>query len=136
MFLEVSSLANLRRNEPPLSYGRLYFREVSGNGTDFGDSFGPGGLVAFSRILADREVLIVANTGAQQFSGAVVVDRDLNATPRQMRVAYSNLGNTGTGTVRQIPAARFYRDGQVFMAPTAALDVVLAAREVQVLVPS
>jgi glycosidase len=136
MFLEVRSLANLRRGEPPLSYGRLYFREVSANGTDFGDSFGPGGLVAFSRILADREVLVVANTGAQQFSGTVVVDRDLNATPRQMRAAYSNLGNTGTGTVRQIPAARFYRDGQVFTGPTAALDVVLAASEVQVLVPS
>ena len=31
---------------------------------------------------------------------AVLVDRDLNATPRQMTVAYSNLGHSGTGTAR------------------------------------
>jgi hypothetical protein len=52
-----------------------------------------------------------------------------------MRVAYSNRGNTGTGTVRQLPAATFHRDGQVFVGPAAALDVHLAASEVQVLVP-
>jgi hypothetical protein len=87
VFQQIQSLASLRASEPPLTYGRLYFREVSGNGTDFGHAFGPGGLVSFSRILVDREVLIVANTGTQPFSGAVLVDRDLNATPRQMRVA-------------------------------------------------
>jgi glycosidase len=135
VFQQIQSLARLRASEPPLTYGRLYFREVSGNGTDFGHSFGPGGLVTFSRILVDREVLIAANTGTQQFSGAVLVDRDLNATPRQMRVAYSNRGHTGTGTVRHIPAAKFHRDGQLFVGPAAALDVILAASEVQVLVP-
>jgi glycosidase len=135
VFQQVRALSKLRESEPPLTYGRFYFREVSGNGTDFGHSFGTGGLVAFSRILVDREVLIVANTGTQQFSGAVLVDRDINATSRQMTVAYSNLGNSGTGTVRQIPAARFHRDGQVFVGPAAVLDVNLAAREVQVLVP-
>ena len=34
-------------------------REVSGNGQDFGHSAGRGGVVAFSRILADREVTVV-----------------------------------------------------------------------------
>jgi glycosidase len=134
VFQQVQALSNLRESEPPLTYGRLYFREVSGNGTDFGHSSGSGGIVAFSRILVDREVLVVANTGTQPFSGAVLVDRDLNAIPRQMTVAYSNLANSGTGTVRQIPAARFHRDGQVFVGPAAVLDVILAAREVQVLV--
>ena len=52
----------------------------------------PAGLVAFSRILADREVLVVANTGTQGFAGAVLLDRDINAAPRPMRLAYSNLG--------------------------------------------
>ena len=83
----------------------------------------------------DWEVLVVANTGTQQFSGAVLVDRDINATSRQMRVAHSNLANTGSGTVRHIPAGKFDRDCHVLVGPATALDVVLAAREAQVLVP-
>jgi glycosidase len=136
VFRQIQSLSRLRESEPPLTYGRLYFREVSGNGIDFGHSLGSGGLVAFSRILVDREILVVANTGTQAFSGAVLVDRDINATPHQMSVAYSNKGNAATGTVRKIPTANFHRDGQVVVGSAAVLDVVLAAGEVQVLVPS
>jgi glycosidase len=69
-FKHVQALSRLRDDEPPLRYGRFYFREVSGSGSDFGHSFGAGGMVAFSRILVDREVLVVANTGTQGFSGA------------------------------------------------------------------
>jgi len=134
-FQHVRSLSSLRATEPPLTFGRLYFREVSGNGIDFGHSFGAGGVLAYSRILVDREVVVVANTGDQQFSGAVLVDRDINATPRQMTVAYSNRGTAGGGTVRLIPAANFHRDGQVFVGPAAAIDVVLGPSEVQVVVP-
>jgi glycosidase len=135
MFEQVRKIAGLRTAEPPLAFGRLYFREVAGSADDFGHSVGPGGIVAFSRILSDREVLVVANTGTASFTGAVLVDRDLNARPRRMEVAYSNFGTTGNGMVRQIPLARFYSDGQVSQGPAAALDVVLAPREVQVLVP-
>ena len=123
-FSAIRALADLRATEPALAYGRLYFREVSGNGTDFGHSFGPGGLVAFSRILVDREVLVVANTGAGPFNGSVIVDRDLNPAGRSMRVAFSNKGTTGTGIVHAIAG------------PGAALPVVLAANEVQVIVPA
>jgi glycosidase len=136
VFQQIRKLSDLRRREPPLRYGRLYFREVSGNGSDFGHSFGAGGMVAFSRILYNREVVVAANTGRLPFNGSVLVDRDLNATPRQMRIAYSNLGNAGAGTVQQIPNANFYRDGQVSSGPAAALPVSLAAGEVQVLAPA
>ena len=135
VFQHIQRLSLLRAGEPPLTYGRLYFREVAGNGVDFGHSSGSGGVVAYSRILVDREVLVVANTGPEQFSGAVLVDRDINATPRRMEVAYSNRDTSGSGTVRHIGAARFHRDGRVFVGPAAALDVVLQASEVQVLVP-
>jgi glycosidase len=131
----IQALARLRRSEPPLAYGRLYFREVSGNGTDFGVSFGPGGVVAFSRILVDREVVVAANTGRTTFSGSVLVDPDLNSPPRQMIVDFSNLGTSGKGTVTVVPAARFHRDGQVTVGRAAALPIVLRASEVQVLVP-
>ena len=135
-FAQVQALARLRESEPPLRYGRLYFREVSGNGEDFGHSSGQGGIIAFSRILVDREVVTVANTGSQPFSGAVIVDRDIHATPHQMRVAYSNRATTGSGTVRRIQNAKFHGNGQVTSATAAALDVILAPGEAQVLVPA
>lgn len=132
----IKALAALRTNEPPLSYGRLYFREISGNGTDFGQSSGNGGIVAFSRILVDREIVVVANTNPSSgFTGSVIVDRDINATPRQMRVAFSNRASTGTGTVQRIAAARFFSADGVSSGPAAALPIVLGASEVQILTP-
>ncbi len=81
-------------------------------------------------------MLVVANTGTGTFTGAVVVDRDIHTTPRAMRVAYSNLGTPGSGPTRHIPAAMFHAGGQSAAGAAAALDVVLAVGEVQVLVPA
>ena len=132
----IKALSALRQTEPALLYGRFYFREISGNGTDFGHSFGKGGVLAFSRILADSEVLVVANTSAtDDFSGFVLVDRDLNSVPRQMHVVFSNMNNNGTGTVRQISTARFFQGNDVSTAPAAALPVLVKAGEIQVLAP-
>jgi hypothetical protein len=132
----IKALTALRSSEPALSYGRLYFREVSGNGSDFGQSSGNGGIVAFSRILVDREVLVVANTNSSGgFSGSVIVDRDINATPKRMQVAFSNLRTNGAGMVRQIGAARIYTANGVTTGAVAALPVVLASNEVQILTP-
>jgi hypothetical protein len=138
LFVAVQMLGRLRRDETPLSYGRLYFREVSGNGQDFGLSKGIGGVLAFSRILAEREVLIVSNTNTtQQFQGWVVVDLDLGRSARTMQVAYSNLGTTGTSVVQVVPQARFYKDdGTVDTTSTAALFVILAPMEILILVPA
>jgi len=133
-FTAIRRLSDLRDDEPALRYGRLYFREVSGGGDDFGHSFGAGGVVAFSRVLVDREVLVVANTGAQPFAGSVIVDRDLNSTPRQMTIAHSNRKTQASGTVRQIAHARFF-GSQVTSGPAAALDVVLQPDEAQVWAP-
>jgi glycosidase len=133
----IQALSSLRTSEPALAYGRLYFREVSGNGTDFGHSGGTGGIVAFSRILVDREVLVVANTSStDDFSGSVIVDRDLNQTSRPMKVAFSNRGTTGSGTVQQLAAARFFNPSGVSTGPAAALPVVLKKSEVQILAPA
>ena len=131
-FVQIRKLSQLRDDELPLKYGRLYFREVSGNGVDFGYSSGAGGLVAYSRILVDREIVIVANTGTQPWQGAVLIDRDINATPRPMRLAYSNRDSTATTTTRNVAAARFHRAGTVGAGPAAVLDVALEAHEVQV----
>jgi len=135
MFKGIQALSKLRDREPALTYGRLYFREISGNGTDFGHSYGKGGIVAFSRILVDREILVIANTGSQSFSGSVIVDRDLHASPRKMQLEYSNAGNTGIGQTRNITAVRFHRDGLISRGNAAVLDVAVAPDEVQIVVP-
>jgi len=132
MFVAIRRLATLRQDEPTFSFGRLYFREVSGNGTDFGHSTGKGGIVAFSRILCDREVVVVANTGTVQFTGSVIIDADLSAGAATMAIVYSNAAATGTRPVRR-GTMTFYRDGPVSSGPAAAVDVRLDASEVQIL---
>jgi len=75
----VKELSELRDRQPTIRYGRQYFRPCSGNSWDYGYSPYLGGVTAFSRILNDREVLIVANTNtSQEISVHVVVDRNLN----------------------------------------------------------
>ncbi len=52
-----------------------------------------------------------------------------------MKVAYCNCNTTATGTVQQVPAARFITSNGVSTGPAAALPVVLKTREVQILTP-
>jgi hypothetical protein len=104
---------------------------------DFGYSSGVGGIVAFSRVVSDIEVVLVANTNTTQgFNGFVFQDPDLNRHPRKMHVAHSNLNNGGSAVVRCIANARVYQSGQpVSIQTVAALFVKLAPKEVQVWVP-
>jgi glycosidase len=133
----IKTLSRLRDEQSALRFGRLYFRQVSANGRDFGHSSGTGGLVAFSRVVSDVEVLVVANTNTQTaFDGLVLQDPDLNRRPRRMLVAYSNLGGNGSATVRQISDARFF-SGEQFTGSgdVSALPVGLAPMEIKVWVP-
>jgi glycosidase len=138
LYQELQILDQLRRDEPSLRYGRLYFRELSGNGEDFGHSEGLRGILAFSRILGDREVLVVANTNpTSTFRGFVLVDPDLSRVTTSRKVGYSNLRTSGTGTVDVVPQARFFKeDGRVETAEAARLFVILGPMEIQVLIPA
>src|SRR5207253_854212 len=74
-YRQISRLAQVRAAEPPLRYGRFYFRPISGDGQHFGISEFPQGLLAFSRILMDQEVVVVANASASESrSFDVIVD--------------------------------------------------------------
>ena len=79
LYQRIRDLSRLRDDHPALRYGRQYHREVSGDGANFGYSAFPGGVIAYSRILNDREIVVVANTSttvAQDLH--VVVDKALN----------------------------------------------------------
>lgn len=136
-YLQIASLGQLRASETALQYGRLYFREVSGNGKDFGQSGGIGGIIAFSRILFNREILTAANTSTTSpFEGFIVMDLDINWSTPAMTVAYSNLNTPGTGSVQIIENANFYNGPTLTgSGDTAALFVKLAPMEVQILTP-
>lgn len=136
-FEDVRALAALRAGEPALRYGRLYFRATSGDGVNFGLPRGCGGILAYSRLLAGREVLIAAYTGGgAEWRGFVTVDLDHNRRPLRMRVAYSNLGTSGAGQV-ELQSAVFWNDEGQPSAPALAarLFVILRPGELQVLVP-
>jgi glycosidase len=137
-YTQIKALSKLREEQPALRFGRLYFRQVSGNSQDFGYSSGCGGVVAFSRVLGDIEVLVVANTNTvERFDGLVLQDFDLNRSPHQMEIAYSNLGTAGSQGIRQIFDARFFSGGQLAgSADVAVLSLDLAPMEIQVWVPA
>jgi glycosidase len=85
----IHDLGLLRKKLPALRYGRQYFRACSGNGVDFGYSPYKGGVIAFSRILNDKEVLVVANTNTQQSTKVnVVIDSNLHPEGKKWNIVF------------------------------------------------
>jgi glycosidase len=134
LYREIRALADLRLEQPALRYGRIYFREVAGNGRDFGHSSGIGGVVAFSRILGESEVVVVANTSpTEPFDGSVAVDFDLHHDGDVMQIRHSNLGTVRDAPVSTVRSARFFPPGETEVT-TRAVGVHLVPDELQVLV--
>ena len=97
-FVAIRELSRVRQAQPSLRFGRQYFRPISGNGREFGISPFPGGVIAFSRILSDQEVLVVANTNTEaSWEGEVIVDFALNPEGTPYDVLFSNCGGAGVG---------------------------------------
>ena len=137
-YTAVAQLAALRNSQPALRYGRHYFRPLSGDGTQFGISTTAPGVLAFSRILNDREIVIVANTSTQEsWSGEVIVDISLNAAGQSYTVLFSNKAQpSAPGTVAAKAAgsvAITNSDGSVTNGPLLVVPVNLQPMEVQIL---
>ena len=136
LYVELQKIVAVRMNANALRYGRLYFREVSGNGSDFGPSTGPQGIIAFSRVLSSTEIVVVANTsGSNSFPGNVLVDIDINRAGKTMNIAYSNTGKTGTQLTAIAQGNIFSANGASVSMPIARVPVSLDPWEVQILVP-
>ena len=130
----VERLSVVRAREPTLRYGRQYFRQVSGNDFDFGHSTFAGGIIAFSRVLGPREVVVVANTNtANAFTGHVLVDARLNLEDAEFEVIYSNLGHTGGGKAEGQDAIVRDAEGNICANWARRIPVNLAPMEVQML---
>ncbi|MBY0578367.1 MAG: hypothetical protein K2P57_04905 [Burkholderiales bacterium] len=132
----IRSISKVRQEHPALRYGRFYFRPISGDGFHFGISPFAGGVLAFSRILNDQEVVVIVNTGSQSgFAGSLIVDSSLNPAGSKFEILFSNNGSptkpapamlTGQAEIHEI-------GGQISAGPCIALPVSLKAMEIQIL---
>jgi glycosidase len=133
----VQQLAALRRAHPALRYGRQYLRPVSGNGSQFGISTTFPGVLAFSRVLSDREMLVVANTQTQAtWNGSVLVDFGLNPPNAPYRILFSNQqAPTPPQAVIQTPSDTTVTqaDGTMSSGSVRAVPVQLRPMEIQIL---
>jgi glycosidase len=132
----VQQILKVRAQHPALRYGRFYFRPVSGDGLNFGPSSLPGGVLAFSRILNDEEVLVVANTNTGQGQSLdVIVEVRLSQPDMSYQLLYSNnpapktpspVRQTGSVTVAEV-------DGTIGHGPLHVVHLDLEPMEVQIL---
>jgi glycosidase len=87
----LKKLAGVRTSQAPLRYGRQYFRPVSTDSENFYIPTTPGDPIAFSRVLAEQEVIVIANPNLHyQWTGFVIVDIVLNAHDEVFDVLLSN----------------------------------------------
>jgi alpha-amylase len=105
IYVEIAKIADVMRSRAPLRFGRMYYRQISGNGVDFGLPFGDRYTLAFSRILYPREILVAYNVAATPRQDRVIVDAALHEPGDRMRFLY---GASGDVAVEQAPnGARF-----------------------------
>jgi glycosidase len=137
LYQAVRQISETRARLPALRYGRQYFRPVSGDGRQFGISPFPGGVIAFSRILNDTEVAVVANTSLRSdITVSVIVDATLNPAGSRFLVRYSNAGaeaNDPQPVADHHDTEVHEPDGSVSSGSLRAIEVHLAPGEVQIL---
>jgi glycosidase len=135
LYVTIQRLGALRAREPALRYGRFYFRPLSGDGVHFDISDFTGGVLAFSRILNKREVIVVANTDSRQsFVGQVIIDASLHTSPSTLTVLFSNLRTTATCPVGTTGVAEIHEaDGSISPGPACVASVTLAPMQVLIL---
>ncbi|HXJ89454.1 MAG TPA: alpha-amylase family glycosyl hydrolase [Candidatus Binatia bacterium] len=137
-YQDIQQIASVRARQSALRYGRFYFRPISGDGVNFRVSGFPQGVVAFSRILNDQEVVVAANTNTASTQQVdVIVEILLSSAGDAFDVLYSNqtapqapqpvrLVLAGTPTVHEV-------DGSIGTGPLNVIRVNLQPLEVQIL---
>lgn len=112
IYQEIAKIAQVMQTTPTLRFGRMYFRQISGDGVHFGFPFGFTYTLAFSRILYGRETLVAYNVAASPRADAIVVDASLHQAGDTLRYLY---GGTGTVAVERAPDGTAF--GRVPLAP-------------------
>jgi glycosidase len=135
-FVQLQKVAAVRAATPALRYGRYYFRPISGDSTHFGVSPFPAGVLAWSRILNDQEVVIAVNASATAIQSVdVILEMTLSDPGDQLHVLYSNsaaaMAPAPVKALSQVTVAE--PDGSTGQGPLHVTRVTLQPMEVQVL---
>ena len=117
---------------------RYYFRPISGDGSHFGVSATAPGVLAFSRVLNDQEVLIVVNADTQaSWKGEVIIDFSLNPVGSAYHILFSNKAQpTPPGVVEEKTAGSVTVtevDGSTTQGPLNVVAVNVQPMEIQIL---
>lgn len=97
----IAAIAAVQRREPALRFGRMYFRQTSGDGRQFELPQSHPCILAFSRLLGRDEVLVAYNTATDaRRAEHVVVDAGLHGAGDRLRFLY---GAEGEVEVRRHP---------------------------------
>jgi glycosidase len=108
IYQAIAEIARIMGSKESLRYGRMYFRQISGDGVHFGFPFGTTYTLAFSRLLYNREILVAYNVSPDPRSDRVVVDAILHKDGDTMSFLYP--AGMGTTTVQSAPdGTRFVR---------------------------
>ena len=134
----IAQIARVRAKQPALRYGRQFFRPLSSDHVHFDISRVGGGILAFSRILDNQEVLVVANTSTTQpFAGEVVIDMALNADKDKIERLFSNKAQPQDPSQVVTKAAGTVEihepNGAITNGPLRVIAVSLKPMEVQIL---
>jgi glycosidase len=143
-YATVERLVTVRSKQPALRYGRQYFRPLSGDGVHFGISNFSPGVLAFSRILNEQELVVVANSNTQtDWAGEVIVDFSLNPVGSTYEVLFTNKpasSGSGAGGVAPGPvvakaggSVEIHEVSGVTNGPARAVGVTLQEMEFQII---
>lgn len=95
LFVEIAKIADIMRNHEPLRFGRMYYRQISGDGQHFGLPYGTDYTLAFSRLLYGQEVLVAYNVSANPRTDYIVVDAFLHPDGSTITYLYGGAGPVG-----------------------------------------
>jgi glycosidase len=98
LYQEIAKIAAVMRATEPLRFGRMYFRQISGDGVNFGLPFGNAYTLAFSRVLYGEEVLVAYNVSASNRNDRVVIDATLYPDLSTLNFLYGSAGSVTAHT--------------------------------------
>jgi glycosidase len=94
----IAQIARVMRTTPSLRFGRMYFRQISGDGVTFGFPFGTDYTLAFSRLLYGHEVLVAYNVSSSPRADCIVVDSGLHRPGDVLHPRYGGAGDVPVET--------------------------------------
>ena len=107
IYQEIANIAVVTRANEPVRFGRMYYRQISGDGVNFRFPYGSTYTLAFSRLLYPEEVLIAYNVSGNPRNDCVIVDSIVHPDGTNMRFLYGGAGNVPVQTAPN--GSRFVR---------------------------